>query len=258
MTSASVRRAAASLALACLLAGASAAEAIAGDGRIVTERRSASAFSSIGFGGAGTLRVRRGAQKVELSCDSNILPYITTEVESGELKIGVKPFASISPTRLQIDVSLPELAGLRLSGSGDAAVDPFKGESFSAKLSGSGSLRASLEYGSVLLDQSGSGGIDASVKAARLELRISGSGDAALRGAADRVDIVVSGSAEVGARELASQTARVIVSGSSRIELRAAKSLDVALSGSGDLRYWGDPALTQRVSGSGRVTKAGK
>jgi hypothetical protein len=158
---------------------------------------------------------------------------------------------------MQFDITLPDLNGLRLSGSGDAYVDAFKGDSFSAYLSGSGGIKAALEYKFVSLNVSGSGGFDAAVKAGKLEIHCSGSGGAFIRGSADRADIVMSGSADLGARDFAAQDARIIVSGSSHIELRTAKSLEVTLNGSGDVRYWGNPSVSQRVSGSGRITKVG-
>jgi hypothetical protein len=244
-------------ALALLSLGAF-ADVVIGNGKVETDRRSVSAFSSISMGGSGTLRVHKGAQKVELTCDSNILPYITTDVEGGELKIGFKPFTSINKaTKMQFDVTLPDLKGVRLAGSGDAYVDAFKGDSFSASLSGSGGIKAALEYRSVSLKLSGSGGFDATVKAKEFDLRCTGSGGAFVKGSADRVDVAMSGSADLGGRDLATQDARIIVSGSSHIEIRAAKSIDVTLSGSGDLRYWGNPSISQRVSGSGRIVKAG-
>jgi hypothetical protein len=234
------------------------AEIVVGNGRVETERRNVPAFGSISVAGSGTLRVHKGGQKVEIACDSNVLPYITTSVVGGELKIGFKPFVSVSNlTKLQFDITCPDLSGLRLSGSGDAYVDAFKGDAFSAAISGSGGIKAELEYRSVSLNSSGSGGFDASVKAGDFKFRCSGSGGAFVRGSADRAEIVVSGSADLGARDFAVDEAHVTVSGSSRIEIRAAKTLDAVLTGSGDLRYWGNPSVSQRVSGSGRVTKAG-
>jgi hypothetical protein len=38
--------------------------------------------------------------------------------------------------------------------------------------------------------------------------------------------------------------------------VRADERLDVDVDGSGDVRYHGDPALTQHVDGSGALTRA--
>jgi hypothetical protein len=234
------------------------AEVVVGNGRIETESRSVPAFSSVSVGGSGVLNVHKGAQKVEISCDSNILPYVTTTVSNGELRIGFKPLASIMHfSKMRFDVTLPELSGIHQSGSGDTFVDPFKGDSISASLSGSGNLKASFDYGKVTFDASGSGGIDATVIARELDARLSGSGRAELKGAAESLDLVITGSGEFAGREFSAIDSRISVSGSGGVEIEAKKKLDAKLSGSGRLLYWGDPILSQRVSGSGRITRAG-
>jgi ABC-type amino acid transport substrate-binding protein len=245
------------LTLAALAAGAS-ADVLIGNGRAKTERRSVPAFSSISLGGSGTLRVHRGGQKVEITSDSNILPYITTTVSGGELKIGLKPFTSIvKSTRMQFDITLPELKGVAIAGSGDAFLDAFSGDAFKAVVAGSGGIKADLGYKAIELSCSGSGGFDAAVKAGRLDLRCSGSGGAVLRGSAERAEVTITGSGSLGARGLSVGEARLLISGSGEAELRATRRLDVVISGSGGVRYWGQPAISQRVSGSGRISQAG-
>jgi hypothetical protein len=48
----------------------------------------------------------------------------------------------------------------------------------------------------------------------------------------------------------------VAVGGSGGLDVRAAEQLAVNLDGSGDVRYHGDPALTQHVDGSRELTRA--
>jgi hypothetical protein len=206
------------------------ADVVIGNGKVEAERRTVPAFSSISVGGSGTLKVHRGGQRLTITSDSNILPYVTTEVSGSELKIGLKPMTSITRmTKLEFDVSLPELEGVEISGSGSAFVDAFDGDDFKARLSGSGSMKASLDYEKAALSASGSGGFDVEGDFGSLDLRLTGSGEA---------DITISGSGNV--------------------EIRASEKLAASLSGSGEVRYWGDPRVEQRVSGSGRVTRRGK
>jgi hypothetical protein len=243
--------------LLALLSFGAFADIVVGNGKIETERRELPAFSAINVGGAATLKVHRGAQKVEISCDSNILPYITTTVSGGELTIGFKQFTSIrSLTAMQFEIAVPELAGIRLSGSGEAYIDSFKGDSFSGFVSGSCNLKAAgLDYSTASLAFSGSGGLDAKVNAERLDLRCSGSCGVSVSGRAVRGEIAVSGSSIIGARDFAVSEARIAVTGSGSVEIKALKSLDATISGSGTIRYWGSPDVSQRISGSGRITK---
>jgi hypothetical protein len=243
--------------LTALAAGAS-ADIIIGNGRIASERREISAFTSISVSGSGTLRVHKGARKVELKSDSNILGYITTTVSGDTLKIGFKPFNTLlKVTKLEYDVTLPDLEGVHLSGSGEAIIDPFKGKDFFGEVSGSGGIKAELDYKSVSLRASGSGDFDATIVANELELRCSGSGGASLKGAASRVGVTISGSADIRARELEAREVDIAISGSGAVEIQAEKSIDAKISGSGDVRYWGNPTVSQRVSGSGKIKKAG-
>lgn len=234
------------------------ADIIVGNGRVETESRKVAAFSSISLNGSGTLRVHRGSLKVEITSDSNILPYITATVSGDELRIGVEPFNSImSATKLQFDVSLPELRGVGVAGSGNVYVDAFKGEAFRANVAGSGGIKADLAYRTVELNCTGSGGFDADVTAGKLDLRCTGSGDAYIRGSADRAEFWISGSGALGARDFSVDEASVAVSGSGKAEIKAVKSLDISISGSGNIEYWGNPSLTRRMSGSGRLSKVG-
>ena len=214
-------------------------DSVRANGDVKTETRPVDAFSSVALNGSGALRVHRGAQDVEITADSNVLPYIETTVANSRLSIGIKPFTSVwgSPT-FQFDVTMPILAGLELNGSGEADADAFSGDAFVAKVTGSGSLAATLDYSSAVLDCSGSGG-------------------ATLSGSSDETRISISGSGTASAKGLGSKKAIVSIAGSGNVELRAIDALDVSLYGSGDLRYWGSPALTQSVTGSGRVSRAG-
>jgi hypothetical protein len=234
------------------------ADIVVGNGQVETENRELPAFRAIDVGGAATLKVHRGAQRIEICSDSNILPYITTTVSGGELTIGLKPLTSImGSTAMRFDITVPELEGIRLSGSGQAYIDPFDGDSFSGVVSGSVRVKApGLAYSKASLSFSGSGALDSTVKAETLDLRCTGSGALRLSGKADRAEIAVSGSADIGARDLAVQEARVEISGSGKVELWAVESLDADISGSGSIKYWGSPSVSQRISGSGRISRA--
>jgi hypothetical protein len=234
------------------------ADGIRGNGKVETESRSVTSFTSVSVSGSGTLRVHEGSQKVEISSDSNILPYITTEVVGGELKIGLKPFTSIfRATKMEYVVTVPSLKGVRLSGSGDAYVDHFSGDSFSAHISGSGGIKADLDFDRVELSASGSGGYDVSVKADSLSISCSGSGEAYAAGKAGAAKIAITGSGNVRARNLETKSSDVRIAGSGNVEIRTSDDLYASLAGSGDVRYWGSPKVESHIAGSGRVSRAG-
>jgi hypothetical protein len=88
-------------------------------------------------------------------------------------------------------------------------------------------------------------------------LRVSGDGalKARLSGEATEQRVSISGAAEYEAGNLASDRARVDVSGVGHVVLRVAKSLTASISGAGSIEYYGDPQVEQHVSGVGRVKR---
>ena len=89
------------------------------------------------------------------------------------------------------------------------------------------------------------------------ELSVSGSGamkvELAGRVAEQRVSI--SGAGDYRAADLASEDARVSVSGAGRVVVQVEKTLKIGLSGAGAVEYIGNPKVTQQISGAGRVKR---
>jgi hypothetical protein len=52
--------------------------------------------------------------------------------------------------------------------------------------------------------------------------------------------------------ELASQTARIVIAGQGNATVRVAESLDITISGLGQVNYYGRPKLRQVISGLGK------
>jgi hypothetical protein len=230
---------------------------ILGNGKVGVEERAVGDFRSIGVKGFASVMVHKGSRRVSVSADSNILPYVTTAVVDGELRIELEPLTWVlRSTELAIDVSLPELAGIRLSGSSEAALDSFSGDSFLAVISGSSELTAALEFGTVAVKASGSSSLDLGLVAGKLSLRCSGSSASAIRGSAARADVAASGSSRIEARGFEVEDARIVASGSSRTEISVRRNLEAGLSGSSDLRCLGNPAVSRRLGGSSRLAIA--
>ncbi len=214
---------------------------IHGSGKVIQENRDVRGFRAVDFGGSGDLNVQQGNEEsLSIQADDNLLPYITSEVAGGTLKIGIRRGVSISTSsRIRYELTVKELNALDLSGSGKTRIGPLRSQDFRIDLSGSGDIR---------LD-----GLDAGA----LNAEISGSGDMEIRGKVSRQEIHISGSGRYSAPDLECQTADVSVSGSGDCTLRAAQSLAAHISGSGSVGYYGSPSVTKRVSGSGSIRSLG-
>jgi hypothetical protein len=88
-------------------------------------------------------------------------------------------------------------------------------------------------------------------------LRVSGDGalKAQIAGEATEQRVSISGAAEYEAGSLASERARIDVSGVGHVVVRVATALNASISGAGSIEYYGDPQVEQHVSGVGRVKR---
>jgi hypothetical protein len=106
------------------------------------------------------------------------------------------------------------------------------------------------------IEASGSGSTEVSrLDTAQFVFEGSGSGKARLSGRAGTQEVSLSGSGEYDAESVVSRTVDVRVSGSGDVLVNATESLDVEVSGSAEIRYVGEPRVSQRISGSGSVIR---
>ncbi len=92
------------------------------------------------------------------------------------------------------------------------------------------------------------------ISGAEFAVAITGSGSAKISGAAKRVNVAIKGSGDIEARGLAAGTATAAISGSGDIELSVKDSITAAISGSGDIDVYGKPSNVSRVvDGSGEI-----
>jgi hypothetical protein len=142
---------------------------------------------------------------------------VTTQVRAGTLVIGTRDsFTTSSP--MSVEVSVPSLQALTVSGSGALTASNIQGPGVSVRLSGSGAVRAS---GTVT----------------RLDVSVGGSGDA-----------------ELG--QLVARDVHAAVSGSGRIVTHAANALQASATGSGTIVYRGNPPhVMTSITGSGAITR---
>ncbi len=214
---------------------------LAGNGDVVARELRVSGFDAVDFGGSGILRFHRApAHRVVVTLDSNLQESFRAELRGSTLELGFKPGFQINRySKLEIDIYLPELKGITLSGSAEAALlDSFRGSTFQAVLSGSGRL-----IGELRMD--------------RIRVTMSGSGNVELGGEADRLEVEISGAGTAKAARLEVRSARAVLTGLGFLDLRVRDELDIQVSGAGRVRYYGDPKLKSAVTGSGTVERAG-
>ena len=190
---------------------------VEGSGRSAAETRDVDAFSSVELAGSNNVVIRAGeAQSVVVKADDNLLDHVTTEVQSGHLVIdNTGNFATKSP--MSVEIGVPTIDALTLSGSGNIVADGLDVESLRATLPGSGTLTGS--------------------------------------GTAERLDVAVGGSGSVQFTQLVAADVHADVGGSGTISVTATDHLAAAVSGSGAILYAGNPSdVATSVTGTGVIT----
>jgi hypothetical protein len=205
------------------------------------ETRDVRGFTKVSFGVAGELFVKIGPEyHLVIEGDKRILDEIETVVSGDRLTIRKDNwrFSFNNDERVTINLTMPEIEGLGVSGSGKAQItDPVKADHLSLSVSGSGKL------------------MTADLNVDDFNCGISGSGDVILGsgGSIDNGDISISGSGGFSGEEIEIDHLEISISGSGNCHCRAGDSLEAHVSGSGNVTYIGNPKVDARVSGSGHV-----
>ena len=210
-------------------------KSVQGSGNIITQEREVSEFSKVHLKGSGKVFLTPGEkQSLEIKTDDNIMPLIETDVSGNKLTISHGNH-HLRPTSFEVYITLENLEGVRISGSGD--------------IIGKGRFVTDTLYAEI----SGSGDMDLEVETGLLETKISGSGSIHLAGKAEDYTVSISGSGKINAFDVDAKHVSLKVSGSGDCRVSASESLDAKISGSGDVYYRGRPQINTKISGSGSL-----
>lgn len=218
------------------------ANTVVGSGKVVSENREVSGFTSVLVTGSGQAEITIGDRdSLVIEAEDNILPLIESSVQNGKLTIGMKPNTSIRTMRgIRYTITVKSLAGVETSGSTDITVtNTARADTFNAATSGSGAVRL------------------ADVQAATLNVHTSGSGNIDAAGKVGTASITTSGSGNFNGANLQCASATATTSGSGNVTLWVTGSLTARTSGSGNVKYYGQPTVSDSESGSGRVKGLG-
>ena len=218
-------------------------ERIKGSGEITSETRDTGAFDGVSLTGGFKAQIRQSSSnKVVITADKNILPYIETKViESGKghtLEIGFKRGYSINTSNTpKLVLDMPQMRQVSIAGSGDIKVEPMKTGAVELSIAGSGDVKFD------------------NLQSERLGVSVSGSGDVGGTGKTGFLKVSVAGSGDVKLRGMEAEEAKVSIAGSGDAEVNVSKKLNVSVAGSGDVGYVGSPEISTSVAGNGKVRK---
>jgi hypothetical protein len=211
-----------------------------GKGQFFTETFAISDFTGVDLEEAATVNIKQGpVQEVVVTAQENILDKLKTEVNGGiwEIDLGRECFNDLE---LTIDITVPNLDELHVSGSGEMIVEDFIDQgNLDISVTGSGTLQLGVFEGTTDLDAkiSGSGEIFASEAFPDL----------------DKLNIELTGSGNFDGFRLVTTDLDARISGSGNLFVTVEEHVDIRITGSGDLHYKGNPLIDANITGSGKI-----
>jgi hypothetical protein len=190
-----------------------------GSGNVISESRDISGVTSVDLDGSADVDIAFGeSESLVIEAEDNIIPLIETKVENGKLTVGTRSNTSYTSTKgIKVHVTLISLEAVSLSGSGNITIHNLQGDTLKAELDGSGNIN--------------------------------------LNGTVNSVEMSLGGSGKINAEQLKADSVKVVVDGSGDARVYASEQLNADLSGSGSIRYSGNPAnVNKNDSGSGSIT----
>ena len=212
---------------------------IEGSGIVQTEYRRMAFFNKIELYFPAEVIVRQGNTKdIEITAESNIINLVYSRV-SGNTLILDDNGRLRSSHNVKIYVQVPDINSIFVSGSGRVISDnKIFSKNMNLRLSGSGLIDVALDVKNDLVAD------------------LSGSGLIFMEGDTYNGIYDVSGSGKIESFDMHADNSDIVISSSGRCETTALSNLGVTISGSGSVWFRGNPRISQRISGSGKIFNA--
>jgi len=251
----------------------SSSSSIQGNGSSATETRSANNVAAVRIENRRRVDMEvdvrvGGASTLTVEGDSNLLPYVHTDLDGDTLRISTdEDLRSGAPIRVLLTV--PRLRELASTGSVQVDVNGLNGGALRVSHTGSGRVAMHGRLDDLNLDHTGSGsfsgdGLESrtanvnmvgsgridlgTLRGDALRVNSTGSGGFYARGAVHRLDVQTQGSGGVYLSELHAEVANLSSSGSGGITAWVSQKVDAHGNGSGGIQVSGNPAQ-RNVSG---------
>jgi len=208
-------------------------------GPTTTQSYDLKGFTGVKVTGPDDVVIRQGdAFAITAKGPKNEIDELEIKLDGDTLSIGRKrsgfTFSNHDGKGLQVEITMPKLSKLPLTGSGSIDADTVDGDTVEAVVTGSGDLKVAKLTGK------------------RADLTISGSGDIEIGGGTIGTgDYSVTGSGNIDADGLVADTLDVSITGSGDVEAQATGAADVSILGSGDATISGGGKCTTKALGSG-------
>lgn len=227
------------------------------NGPEITEARTVSDFSNVEVQSSATVYIiEDSAYSFTATGPQNLVENLIVSIRGNQLLVKDRRCVRGS-SRLVINIHAPQIGDINLAGSANIYLNKKAAspKTVRFKVSGSGNIITSgkVKTDDLFLSITGSGDIDLETEAVSTHIGITGSGRVYARGSSANCDVDITGSGKSMCADLVVADQYAHISGSGDVWTRADRNLDVDISGSGTVHYYGWPRITSRISGSGKV-----
>ncbi len=235
----------------------------------VTKEMQVENFTELSLTGACKViyKQQAGEPTMEIYTSDNLFDLLDMYVKDQTLCIGIKKNVRVSYKILEIRLSSETLNSIALTGSGEINLSnglntdnlnitvtgsgDFEGSNITCNdlttyVNGSGEIEInSIDCSNLKATVSGSGvmTLNGVVTKGKTIASVTGSGDIFLSGSTDEAEYSISGSGDMDTTEYSAKQVTAKVSGSGNIKCYASDYLKVRTTGSGTVKYKGDPKL---------------
>ena len=205
------------------------------------EVRNLDKFNRISLSISAKVFIVQGSEcRLEIEADKNDLAKIETEVKNGKLEIKTKNWTSNLKGNIIINITMPELEGLSVAGSGSIIANSnFNCQELNLAVTGSGTLKMEK------------------LAVQKVDATITGSGNIRLSGepVAGELSLTITGSGNYSAEGLKVDEANITITGSGSAKIHVVRDLKTNITGSGSVLYEGEPMINANSTGSGRTKR---
>jgi len=236
-------------------------DCITGMGSTVTRELDLDDFHSISTSGEYGITIEQASeQKVEVTSQNNIIDELRLDVIDGTWLIEPRDKKCYKDIDITIRIYIPEIREIETSGAIDLVINSFEDlNNLDINCSGEANIFQSgvlnIDNG-FSLNVSGSTDAIFNMNTQSVEIDISGAGTIKLTGTTDSQEFNVSGSGTFNSFDMETGTCEIDISGQADMDVNVQDLLDVTISGSGTVRYIGNPTVESNISGLGEIIDA--
>jgi hypothetical protein len=216
---------------------------LVGSGTPASEERAVADVTAVELNLQGNLTIALGdAESLAIDSEDNLLPYLETRVRNGTLEISAKAGTNIRPTLpLAFRLTVKSLKALTVNSSGDIAAPFVETDAFTINSNSSGYI------------------LLAGLNADRLTVVLNSSGAVTVSsGRVEDQNVTINSSGKYTAESVRTTDAEVLVNSSGKAILWVTETLKAELNSSGNVEYYGAPAVTESNQSSGRLISLGE